>query len=52
MKMGMWRVAGLGDLGGRGCGLHPGRVGAAGSHSEGALQRRDAGDLPAPGLCG
>ena len=45
-------VSGLGGLRGCGCELHPGGVGFAEFCSEGALQRRDAGDLQKPSLSG
>ncbi|KAM9037398.1 uncharacterized protein ACOB8E_019663 isoform 4-T8 [Sarcophilus harrisii] len=45
-------VAGVGDLQGRGRGLHPGGVGAAGPFSEGAVQGGHAGELQEPAVPG
>lgn len=45
-------LLGVGDLPGCGRGLLPGGVGFAGSFSEEALPRGDAGDPPEPGLRG
>ena len=45
-------VIGASVLQGRGCDLHQGGAGAAGLHPEEAVPRRDAGELPEPGLSG
>ncbi|XP_074153344.1 uncharacterized protein LOC141559130 isoform X3 [Sminthopsis crassicaudata] len=44
--------AGLGDIQGCGCGLHPGGVGPLGPSSEGAVQGGHAGECPEPAVPG
>nr|XP_020859763.1 homeobox protein MSX-1-like [Phascolarctos cinereus] len=45
-------MAGVTDIQGCGCGLHPGGVGPLGPFPEKALQGGDAGELPEPALRG
>ena len=52
LRFPVFGVVGGIDVQGRGCGLHGGGAGAAGLHPEEAVPRRDAGELPEPGLSG
>ena len=48
----MFGVVGGGDVQGRGCDLHRGGAGFAGTFPKDAVPRRDPGEPQEPGLCG